>query len=172
MKFLMSKTAIASYALVAGLAGSASAEQVRVDYDRQADFARCATYAWSKGQPAENPFVDKRIVEAVDAALAARGWRKVEENPGCYVAYQASVKEEKSLQVWESGWRFRGGLSSVDVKTVLNGMLVVDIADPSSRQLIFRGVATDTISDKPEKNQKKLAKVTEKMFKELPAAGK
>lgn len=154
-----------------GVAASAGAQEVNVDFDRKADFSQCATYAWAKGQPAENPLADRRIVEAIDGALAAKGWRKVEENPGCYVAYQASVKEQKSLEVWRPGpWRFAGGMGSVDVKTILNGMLVVDIGDAAARQLIFRGVAKDTLSDKPEKNQKKLAKVVEKMFKTLPAA--
>src|SRR6185295_17259318 len=150
-------------------ATSAAAQDVKVDYDPKADFSRCVTYAWSKGQPAQSPLVDKRIIDAIDAALAAKGWRKVPENPGCYVTYQASLKEQKSLQVWESGFRFRGGISSVDVKTVVNGMLVVDIGDAAARQLMWSAVATDTVSDKPEKNQKKLAKVTEKMFKDLPS---
>lgn len=164
------KTYLASFVLVGlGLCTSAAAQDVNVDFDRQADFSKCATYAWAKGQPAESPLVDKRIVNAIDDALASKGMRKTQDQPGCYVSYQASLKEQKSLQVWETGaWRFRSGIGSVDVKTVLNGMLVVDIAD-ASRQLLWRGVAKDTVSDKPEKNQKKLTKVMEKMFKDFPS---
>jgi Domain of unknown function (DUF4136) len=149
---------------------SASAQDVSVDYDRQANFSKCSTYAWAKGQPAPSPLADKRIVDAIDAALAAKGWKKVDRDPGCYVAYQASLREQKSLQVWQpTGWRFGGGIGSVDVKTVLAGMLLVDIGDAATQQLIFRAIAKDTVSDKPEKNQKKLAKTVEKMFKELPS---
>jgi Domain of unknown function (DUF4136) len=169
---LVTKAVVAAGVLVAGLAvgaGSAAAQEVNLDFDRQADFSKCATYAWAKGQPAQDPLVDKRIVTAIDAALASKGMRKVENNPGCYVTYHASVKEQRSLEIWDGGGRFRGGFGSVDVKTVLDGMLVVDIADAASHQLIWRAVAKDTVSDKPEKNQKKLAKVMDKMFKTFPS---
>jgi hypothetical protein len=169
----MSKTAIAFYVFVAGLglgATRATAQEVNVDQDKQADLVRCATYAWVGGQPAQDPLVDKHIVEAIDGALAAKGWRKVQGNPGCYVMYQASLREQRSLQIWNGGGRFRGGMGSVDVQTVLNGMLVVDIADGASRQLVWRAVGKDTVSDKTSKNEKKLAKVVDKMFKDLPVA--
>ena len=48
------------------------------------------------------------------------------------------------------------------------GTLVVDIFDAKSKSLIFRGTASDEISEKLEKNQKKLAKASEKMFKDFP----
>ena len=38
----------------------------------------------------------------------------------------------------------------------------------SRRQLVFRGTAQDELSDKPEKNVKKLAKASDKMFKDFP----
>jgi hypothetical protein len=149
----------------------ASAQEVIVDSVKGSRLASCATYSWSKGHPAQDPFVDERIVDAVDAALARKGWKKIEDGAACLVAYHASVKDEKSVQVWEpGGWRFRGGFASVDIRTVRSGMLVVDVADAASRRLLWRGIARDTLGDKPETNQKKLAKATQKMFKELPAA--
>jgi hypothetical protein len=48
------------------------------------------------------------------------------------------------------------------------GTLVVDIFDAKSKQLLFRGTASDEISDKPDKNVKKLAKASDKMFKNFP----
>ena len=49
------------------------------------------------------------------------------------------------------------------------GTLVVDIFDARTKALLFRGTATDEISDKPEKNVKKIDKASNKMFKEFPA---
>jgi uncharacterized protein DUF4136 len=46
--------------------------------------------------------------------------------------------------------------------------LVIDLFDAKTKQAIFRGVATDTLSDKPEKNEDKLNKSVEKMFKKCP----
>jgi hypothetical protein len=167
----MGRKGLAFCVLVAGLglANGGSAQEVSVDYDRQADFSRCRTYAWAAGRPAESTLVDKRIVQAVDEALAAKGLRKGEGGPGCYVMYHASVKEQHGLAAWGTGGRFLGGMATVDVTTVKNGMLVVDIGDAATRQLIWRGVAKDTLSDKPEKNQKKLRKCMDKMFKDFPS---
>ena len=56
----------------------------------------------------------------------------------------------------------------------LAGTLVVDIFDRKAKSLVFRGTATDELSDKSEKNQKKLVNAWKKMFKDFPppAAGK
>jgi hypothetical protein len=151
-------------------AGSAAAQDVDVNQDQQADFGKCATYAWIKGQTAPDPLVDRKIVNAIETALAAKGARRVKENPGCFITYHAAVNEQRSLQVYESG-RVFGGFGSVDVKTILSGTLVVDIVDASSEQLIWRAIAKDTVSDKSEKNEKKLAKCTQKMFKDFPILG-
>jgi hypothetical protein len=52
------------------------------------------------------------------------------------------------------------------------GTLVVDIFDAKSKQLVFRGAAQDELSDKPEKNVKKLDKAANKMFKDFPPGSK
>jgi hypothetical protein len=49
---------------------------------------------------------------------------------------------------------------------------VVDIFNAKSKALLFRGVAQDELSDKPEKNKKKAAKASEKMFKNFPPGSK
>jgi len=48
------------------------------------------------------------------------------------------------------------------------GTLVVDIFDAKTKNLLFRGIAQDEISDKPEKNIKKIDKAANKMFKDFP----
>ena len=60
------------------------------------------------------------------------------------------------------------GTSSTTVSEYTVGTLVVDIFNAKSKQLLFRGTASDELSDKPEKNQKKLAKASDKMFKDFP----
>jgi hypothetical protein len=61
-----------------------------------------------------------------------------------------------------------GGTSSTTVSEYTVGTLVVDIFNAKSKQLLFRGTASDEISDKAEKNEKKLAKASDKMFKDFP----
>jgi len=44
--------------------------------------------------------------------------------------------------------------------------------DAKSKSLVFRGTAADELSDKAEKNAKKLEKASTKMFKEFPPSAK
>jgi len=47
----------------------------------------------------------------------------------------------------------------------------VDLFDANSKEVVWRGVATETLSDNPEKNAKKLEDVVEDMFKQYPPKG-
>jgi hypothetical protein len=72
------------------------------------------------------------------------------------------------------GWGGMGGMGTATTTTseYLVGTLVVDIFDAKTKGLMFRGTASDEISDKPEKNIKKVQKVADKMFKDFPPGSK
>jgi hypothetical protein len=48
------------------------------------------------------------------------------------------------------------------------GTLVLDLYDAKTKQLIWRGSAEDTLSDKAEKNEKNLDKAMQKLLKNFP----
>ena len=48
------------------------------------------------------------------------------------------------------------------------GALVVDIFDTPTKNLIWRGVASDVLSSKPDKNEKKLEKAVHDVFEHFP----
>ena len=52
------------------------------------------------------------------------------------------------------------------------GTLVVEIADAKNKQLLWRGSATDTISDNSNKNINNLDKAVTKLFKNYPPTQK
>ena len=54
------------------------------------------------------------------------------------------------------------------VETYEVGTLVVDLFDTETKQVVWWGAASDTISNKPEKNEKHLNEAVEKMFKDFP----
>ena len=154
------------------------AQKVSTDFDNEAEFSKYKTYAWAKGAPARDPLMHQRIVAAIDAQLVAKGLKQVDpdKNPDAYVLYQASVTEQQELQVWGTGygrgWRYGGRMTQVDVNKILIGQLIVDIGDAASQKVVWRGRASDTLSDKPEKNAQKIQKATAKMFKNFPPAKK
>jgi hypothetical protein len=48
------------------------------------------------------------------------------------------------------------------------GTLVLDFYDAHNKQLIWRGTAQQALSDKPDKNEKKLEKTVDKMLDHFP----
>jgi len=63
------------------------------------------------------------------------------------------------------------GTSTSEVVPERVGNLDVDVFDGGTKQLIFRGVSSDTISGNPEKNEKKLDSAVNDIFKKFPPRG-
>jgi len=146
---------------------------VNVDWDKSASFTGFKTYAWGKGTPAKNQLMDQRIVDGVDKQLAAKGLQKVAEdaNPDLVVVYHAAVGHQEQINTMGTGgwgWRWGGGMSTTTVDKIPTGHLVVDIGDAKTKKLLWMGTATDTLSDKPEKNEKKIESALNNMFKKYP----
>jgi hypothetical protein len=158
------------------------AQKVNIDYDEAADFAALQTYAWREGTAIPNPLMHQRVVAAVEYHLSMMGYEKVDSNPDFYVTYHASTKEEQRITTSSFGygggrrWRRYGGVgmgtSTSQVHTSLKGELLVDIWNAKEKALMWRGIASNTLSDKPEKNEKKINKSVEKMFDKFPPKGK
>jgi Domain of unknown function (DUF4136) len=147
--------------------------KITVDWDKGTDFAAYKTYAWTKGTPANNPLMDQRITDAIDRQLAAKGLQKVDadKNPDIIVVYHAAVGVETQLNTMNMGgwgWRMGGGTSTTTVDKIPTGQLVVDIGDTKTKKLVWLGNASDTLSDKPDKNTQKINSAVDKMFKKFP----
>jgi hypothetical protein len=147
---------------------------ISTDYNHQADFSRYHTYSWI-GVRAGNTLWQDRIMAAVDSALAAKGWMKVPSGGDAAVSAFGRTRERDTLQTFYNGfpgWGWRGWWGTGTATTVVEpqaiGDLNVDIFDGKTKQLIWRGAAEKTLSSKPEKNEKKLEKLVEDMFKKFP----
>ena len=160
------------------ISATAYAQKVNVDYDKNANFSSYKTYSWAEGTPAKNPLGHQRIIAGIEAQLAARGWQRVEGDSDVVVIYSAATTTKTQIKTFDTGgpwggyrwgWgRYGGGSSTTTVQEIPVGQLVLDMADVKNKSFIWRGTASDTLSDKPEKNQKKLDKALEKMFKKFP----
>lgn len=161
----------------------AVAQKVRTDYAHATDFTKFKTYKWVKvGNSSQvNQLVDQRITSTIDSELAKEGLKKVDDNPDLLVDYQVALTSETQLTTFDSGgggygyggrwgygWGGGGGISTTTSSTIPIGTLVVDLNDPAQKQLVFRGTATDTLSDKPENNAKKIQKAVKKIFEKYP----
>lgn len=157
------------------------AQEVRVDYDHGANFTKYHTYSWGQAQaaPEFSQLVQQRIVAQIEENLAKRGLKQVETGGDLIVNYQATVKQQVQFTTfndgggWGSGpgWGYGyygGGISTTTETEIPIGTILVDLIDPQAKQLVFRGIATDILSSKAEKNTKKLAKAMHKVFEKYP----
>lgn len=154
---------------------SAFAQSVNVDWNHSFNgFSSLRTYQLVKPAHATmNPFMDQRIAEAIQAQLAAKGMQEVSSNADAVVAYHTGVQRERSATMMGAGgWRMGGGMGTINQNIQNAGTLVVNISDAHSRQLVWRGTATDTLSSKPDKNSQKIDKAVSKMFKKYPPKSK
>lgn len=167
-------TAVCTLFFVAML-GAAVAQQVKTDFDHQANFSQYKTYSWQEIKPT-NSLWTARIKSAVDAQLAAKGWTQVDNGGDVAIVAVATSRTEKTLQTFYDGmgggWRWRGfggmGEATTTEQDYKEGTLLVDMYDAKTKQLIWRGTAEDTVSNKPETNEKNLNKGVVKMFKKFP----
>jgi len=182
----MKKVLMLALALMLVLAGSgtAFAQDVRYNFDKQADFTKFKTFKWVtiKGGKHVNDLVDQQIRAAIESELALKGLVRTDaDNADLYIGYQAAVDTEKQINTFDTGWGYGpgygggwygyggGGMSSSTstTMTIYVGSITVDMYQAASKSLVWRGMATKTLDTKakPEKQQKNLQKAMNKLFK-------
>lgn len=153
------------------LAAAGMAQDVQFDYDRSANFAAYRTYSWaevSSGRAA-NQLMDQNIRRVVDSELALKGLRSVPSGGDIRVTYQVAVDQEKQFDGLPTGPRWFGA-QRVTTSTIEIGKLVVNLFDPATNQLVWRGSAAKTLDIRkdPDKNYANLQKAVAKLFKYYP----
>lgn len=123
---------------------------------RGIDFSKYKTYAW--GTPDQKAPDPNHPLDDIDAALQAKGLRKVgmDANPGLLVTFRIGNKQVYVLQD-----RFKDPFMK-------QGTLVVDLADPQLKTIVWRGVGEDKVTDVRDKDLPMIQKAVSKMFKEYP----
>ena len=173
--------------LVLFLAGTSNAfaQDVRYNFDKQANFGTFKTYKWVpiKGAQPLSDLADKQIKSSVDAELSKKGLMRTEnENADLFVGYQAAVSTEKEYTSYDSGWGYGpgwygggwygggGGITTGQTSTIYVGQLALDMYAPAQKALVWRGAASKTLDPKakPEKQQKNLDKAVAKLLKNYP----
>jgi Domain of unknown function (DUF4136) len=156
---------------------AAPAQQVKTDYDRSANFGQYKTYSWEQVKTKDALDVD-RVKSAVNAALAAKGWSQVDSGGDVSIIAIETTQSQQTLNTFYDGFgggwgwrRFGGGgfgEATTTTETYKVGTLVVDLFDAKTKQLLWRGSSSDTLSNNSNKNIKNLDKGVEKMFKKFP----
>ena len=178
------------WALVIGFSSPAFAQKVSVEYAHQVPFKSFKTYRWGKNKAQlPDPAEDAHVKDKVDRALQAKGWSKVaSRRADVVVTYQATV-DRKHEEVdnydddpdmglgfgwgWGAGWGWGWGDMAPDyptttLRTIHVGDLLVDMVDPATKKIIFRGYATAAFHTNPVKEDQLMSKAVNKIFKSFP----
>src|SRR5262252_5552432 len=134
--------------------GAMVAQQVSVNYNHNANFSQNHTYAW--GSNNKN-------------AMSQKGLQKVDEsqNPDLILTASGGEHESTSYNAW--GMRgIGGGMGGISPQQNYATTMVVSLYDLKQKELVWRGIAENSLSNNGNKNQKNVEKAVEKMFKQWP----
>jgi hypothetical protein len=160
---------IGAAAVATLIATGALAQSVNTDSDPAAPFSSYKTYSWTPGTPSPVTLTEQRIHSDVESQMAAKGFKlATDQTPDVYIATHVLTQAEPHVIASGFGPWGLDGLGSIDVNTLVKGTLVVDMYDADTKQMVWRGVATATESDKPSKNNAKIDKSISKMFERYP----
>ena len=152
---------------------AARADKVTFDYDHKVNFSHYKTFMWIREPETKEPFMKERIISAINAQLIGRGFQLVDIGADLAIGANFATEEKHTWETYYdgSGWGWwGGGWASTTEHTYEVGTLTVDLFDAESKKLVWQGVATDTVSSKPEKRTKNCYKQVKKIFKDFPPA--
>lgn len=162
----------AACALALSLAAGPILADVAVDWDRSAPFPAYSTFGLEEGTQLSNPLAALRLEQAVSAALVEEGLRP-DPSPGLLVIVHASVEPSRQLNLasyrGDAGGTWR--TSAPSIQAIDAGTLLVDLLEASTRRLIWRGIATHSVTNNPGRNRKPVPKALRKMFRKFPPPG-
>ena len=170
----MNAKVLALPALLVLAAAPVMAQSVHIDYDKNYDFSKIETYQWVKPvEDEKNPLMAQRLRNAVDYHLSMKGVRQVDSDPDVFVTYSSNSKQEVQVNStsfgygYGPGWYWGGGVgtTSATVSTYEVGTLVIDVWDAKTKNLVWRGTASGTVSPNPDKMEHKLNTALEKLYK-------
>jgi len=153
----------------------ALAQKVTVEFDQAADFSKYKTFSIRDGQlnsknPALNSeLVRKQIDADIERSLTARGLTKVTGPSDLNVRYRFGSARKNEIETYPAGWRGWG--TRVVRVPYTEGTLVIDLRDPSTRSLVWRGIASEEKSD-PTKIEGKLDDMVKKALEKYPPKSK
>lgn len=177
------------------LSACAYTPRVATDFDPAANFSAYRTYTWipvdvPRGM---NPLMFRRVQGSINRGLQARGFTQA--TPGDFaIAFTIGERDRTETTsygyggwggywghgwggwggwgwggYWGPGWGWGGwGYPAVDVYTVTDRSLIVDIYDQKTKQAVWHGVITGTTYPDSEPDYSKLDINVDRLLARFP----
>ncbi len=120
-----------------------------------------------------NPFFDSRVRAAVELELAARGLARSTTTPDLLVHYHASIRQRVDVIRADEG---RGYSSPRDSRSDMvveydEGTLIIDMAEPKAKSILWRGWAQTDVGglvENPREMEKRIRESVQRMMRQFP----
>ena len=178
--------ALSALASIVALGGCATMN-IATDWDPAVDFAKLETYDWipepEPGGPGDNDsLITDRVHRAVDRELAAKGYRRqTSGTPDFLIGYYAAVESKLDVQVLNDYYGYRPGWGSWDygvgsrthVREVHQGTLILDISNPHSAKLMWRGIPEAEVppAASPQESEETISEAVRLVLERFPPQG-
>lgn len=171
--------------------------RVLADYNKEADFNTYKTYAFYKTGIDRAQISDldkKRILRAIDAEMASRGFTK-SQDPDLLISIFTKEREQVDVYNnnfgwgglgwggwgwggfgwggfgWGPGWGWGGGFGP-DVSTRTEGSLYIDLIDNNNKELVWQGRGVGTLNNTKniEKKEERIKEFVSQILEAYPPA--
>lgn len=161
-----------------------SSFQVHSDYNPEVDFGQYGTYAWlprptdGDRSPQNDGLLYQRIERAVNANLAAKGMRLVDDQADASLLVTEHIDVEQKLRVNTTNYGYGygrwgyygGGYQQTNVDQYEEGTLMLDFIDAKSKELVWRGTAQSRLQKlkTPEERNKRVREAVDAILERYP----
>lgn len=184
---------LAAFIIMIFISGCSSLS-LSTDYDNKIDFSNFKTYRWHANNEHNeasikflNPIMDQRIRSTIEQQLLSQGYTKASvDKVDFLINYSVVVEEKVDIRTYNNyngmypgygyraGYGYYGGVgygsSETQVTHYKQGTLIIDIVNPETGQLIWRGAADGRLPDTAdrEKSDALVQEYVAKILSEFP----
>lgn len=175
------KTLLATLGAMA-LTGCASSIDVNSDYPREANFGSYQTFGFvpekllivASPEPV-NPQLEGRLRSAAAEALMAKGYRQTARPDEAdfvlsfYLGARDQVRTNSFPDPYQESWSWEEqGPGGVEVRTYTEGTLSIDMFEVKTRQPVWHGSATRTLTRADRGDERVVKAVVDAILEQFP----
>jgi len=131
-------------------------------FDKKANFASFRTYTWTPGTHAFNPAAHKLIIDALEAEMAARGFKKVDTGGDVTLSYSSMNVANVDLKALDKAERAGAAAPTKNL-----GKLVVVMRTPA-RQQVWSAATREYLEPDIDKLGATIKTVAARLFETYP----